>query len=505
MAGCPRFRASLFICAHRSASLGGGGDPLATHRCKLRVGPRAALVELRQSTLRIHMRDVTRGSRVLLRTGPAVCGDVEDDAVEVGVLHLVAVRIVRIAHDPGRADVARDLALLDHVIDPEADVVDADKVHAGALRSLVALEVEDGEVDHAVSQEHALGQRAVELRDFLQAHSLLVEFGGLPRVLDAEGDVTDAAFGLRGHGLAPFHQPWAEECNGNPADDIACPRKGEVAAPTAAIGRALSAARSRRPRSRRRAAPSPNAGRRRARGPGRPWSRRRAGKGSTRSGRPRRRREPGRRSRAPARRRLLRRPRTPHRTSRPRSREWAATRRGRAGQRSRRGSRSAPWRWRAAPGWWRSADLQRGAPRRSPSGSSSADGARCAAPSGTIDRRDSYSDWPARWAPGFSAAGGRRARRTVGSARSSRSPTGRSAVARSARRRPAPFSRDGRAPSRWRHRGRSRWDGRPCPAWSGTAPSRGWPAPYPSGRCGPSRRSRRSLSGSPPRLPRHRP
>ena len=128
-------------------------------------------------------------------------GDVEDDAVEVGVLHLVAVRVVRIAHDPGGAGVAHDLALLDHVIDPEADVVDADIVLAGALRGLVALEVQDGEVDHAVGQEHALGQRAVELGDFLQADGLLVEFGGLPRILDAQRDVTDPAFGLRGHGL----------------------------------------------------------------------------------------------------------------------------------------------------------------------------------------------------------------------------------------------------------------------------------------------------------------
>src|SRR5262249_46467144 len=111
-----------------------------------------------------------------------------------------------VAHDPGRADVARDLALLDHVIDPEADVVNADIVRAGALRGLVALEVENGEVDHAVGQEHTLGQWAVELSDFLEADGLLVKLGGFPRVLDAKGDVTDAATGRRGHRLAPFHQ-----------------------------------------------------------------------------------------------------------------------------------------------------------------------------------------------------------------------------------------------------------------------------------------------------------
>jgi hypothetical protein len=43
------------------------------------------------------------------------------------VLHLIAVRVVRTAHDPGRAGVARDLALLDHVVEPEADAVDANE------------------------------------------------------------------------------------------------------------------------------------------------------------------------------------------------------------------------------------------------------------------------------------------------------------------------------------------------------------------------------------------
>ena len=52
--------------------------------------------------------------------------------------------------------------------------------------------------------------------------------------------------------------------------------------PTPATRRAPSAARSRRQRSRRRAAPPPSAGRRWARGPARPWSRRRGGRGSTR-------------------------------------------------------------------------------------------------------------------------------------------------------------------------------------------------------------------------------
>src|SRR5262249_8975923 len=109
-------------------SLGGGGDFLSTHRRELHLGPRAALVAPREPALWIGMRHVVVRSRLLLRAGPAVRGDVENDAVEVGVLDLVAVRVVRIAHDPGRADVARDLALFHHVIDPEADVMDADIV-----------------------------------------------------------------------------------------------------------------------------------------------------------------------------------------------------------------------------------------------------------------------------------------------------------------------------------------------------------------------------------------
>jgi len=61
------------------------------------------------------------------------------------VLHLIAVRIVRIAHDPFGASAAHDLALFHHVIDPEADVMDADIILAGALRRLVRLEVQDRE------------------------------------------------------------------------------------------------------------------------------------------------------------------------------------------------------------------------------------------------------------------------------------------------------------------------------------------------------------------------
>jgi hypothetical protein len=85
---------------------------------------------------------------------------------------------------------------------PEADVLDADAILVRAMRSFVALGVHDGEIDDAVSEEHAFGKRTVEPGDFLQADRLLVELGSLPRILNAERDVADAAFSLCWHGLA---------------------------------------------------------------------------------------------------------------------------------------------------------------------------------------------------------------------------------------------------------------------------------------------------------------
>src|SRR5437870_3930997 len=79
-------------------SLGGLGDLFPAQCGDLGDRPRAALVELRQPTLRVRLHDIALRSRVLLRTDPAVRGDVEDDAIEVGVLDLIAVRVVRVAH-----------------------------------------------------------------------------------------------------------------------------------------------------------------------------------------------------------------------------------------------------------------------------------------------------------------------------------------------------------------------------------------------------------------------
>ena len=50
-------------------------------------------------------------------------------------------------------------------------MVEADEIDAGALGRLVRLEVQDRQVDHAVGQEHALGQRPVQFRHFLKANA----------------------------------------------------------------------------------------------------------------------------------------------------------------------------------------------------------------------------------------------------------------------------------------------------------------------------------------------
>src|SRR5256885_16870586 len=61
-----------------SASLGRRRDLFPAHRGELRVGARAARVELGEPPLRVRTLDVAVRSRVLLRTDPAVRSDVED-------------------------------------------------------------------------------------------------------------------------------------------------------------------------------------------------------------------------------------------------------------------------------------------------------------------------------------------------------------------------------------------------------------------------------------------
>ena len=44
------------------------------------------------------MHHVVFGAGLLLRTGPAVRGDIENDPGQVGMLHLIPIRVVRITH-----------------------------------------------------------------------------------------------------------------------------------------------------------------------------------------------------------------------------------------------------------------------------------------------------------------------------------------------------------------------------------------------------------------------
>src|SRR6516164_4412592 len=130
-------------------------------------------------------------------------GNVENDPREVGVFDLVAIGIVWVAHDPFGASIAYDLALFDNVVHPEANMVDANEILARTLRRSVGLELQEGKIHDAISQEHAFGEYAVELRDLLEPERLLIEFRGLPRILNAQCDMSDTAFRLLRHGESP--------------------------------------------------------------------------------------------------------------------------------------------------------------------------------------------------------------------------------------------------------------------------------------------------------------
>src|SRR5215813_3512432 len=114
----------------------------------------------------------------LALTDPAGLRDVEHDAVGAGVLDL----------DGGQ------------VLHLEADVVDAPEAHAAldACR-LVILELEDGEVHHAVAQEAARGPGVVDLAHLLHLEDVDVELRGLLDVLRRDGHVPQF-----GHSVPPL-------------------------------------------------------------------------------------------------------------------------------------------------------------------------------------------------------------------------------------------------------------------------------------------------------------
>src|ERR1700733_1455367 len=111
----------------------------ATFDIRPRLG--TPLVEPRHASARVGMRDVVRLTGILLCAGPALLRDVEDHAGGVGVFHFVAALVVRIAHDPGRTDGSRCLAAGDCIVDPQAEMMQADIVLAGALRRPIVLEL----------------------------------------------------------------------------------------------------------------------------------------------------------------------------------------------------------------------------------------------------------------------------------------------------------------------------------------------------------------------------
>src|SRR5262249_52867446 len=83
-------------------------------------------------------------------------------------------------------------------------MVDTNEILARTLRRRVRLELQEGKIHDAICQEHAFGERAVELRYLLEPERLLIELRGLPRVLNAQCDMADTAFRLLCHAEPPI-------------------------------------------------------------------------------------------------------------------------------------------------------------------------------------------------------------------------------------------------------------------------------------------------------------
>src|SRR5687767_10689409 len=72
-----------------------------------------------------------------------------------------------------------------------------DAAEVGAAGALRGVEPQDGDVEHAVGEHHAVAELALflaDVADFLEAEDLLVELGGLFRVFGRERDVAYAGF-----------------------------------------------------------------------------------------------------------------------------------------------------------------------------------------------------------------------------------------------------------------------------------------------------------------------
>src|SRR5207245_4233061 len=141
------------------------------------------------------------------RADPAGFCDVEHDVVLAPVLPLY-VGVTPVAHPESLVDIittpgASRRELLTNrfrAFGLKADVVNAAVGFAPLdARGDVVLEIEDRQVDVAVTQEHPTGPRIVDLANLLHAEHFDVELCRLPHILGREGDVLD----LR-HGYCPI-------------------------------------------------------------------------------------------------------------------------------------------------------------------------------------------------------------------------------------------------------------------------------------------------------------
>src|SRR5947209_3783217 len=129
--------------------------------------------------------------------GPGVLRDVEDGPVGAAELGLEErVRLADILlHEAGRAHLLELLHVGVEIVDEDAEMMDADIVEP--LPELVdVLELEDREIERPVAQVVAPGDPLVAVAaagaaDLLEVERLLVELGGLVRVVRRQRDVTD--------------------------------------------------------------------------------------------------------------------------------------------------------------------------------------------------------------------------------------------------------------------------------------------------------------------------
>jgi hypothetical protein len=79
------------------------------------------------------------------------------------------------------------------ILDEDAEMMEPGVIHAAA--DLVGLEAQDGEVDRAVAQMMAVGERAVVRANDLEIERLDVEIGHRVGVLGGDGDVAQFCHG----------------------------------------------------------------------------------------------------------------------------------------------------------------------------------------------------------------------------------------------------------------------------------------------------------------------